>query len=102
MPDEAALTKYFKELYLGDKLYYATKITREILKDWTFTATNEYANLFDATCRVMFGEEAVTTKDAKTKKTNTSVIGYKSIKKEDTVTAIGNGLDNTMRFNALM
>jgi hypothetical protein len=57
--------------------------------------------MFKTMASVMFGQETVSEKD-KDGKLTTRVIGYKEIKKDDTAIALGNGIDNTMRYNALV
>ena len=97
-----ALKVYFTSLYLEDKLYRATKMTREILKDWTYTATDEYSKLFSTICGIMFGEEMKSIVNRDGKVIGEVPIGYKPIKNDDIVESIGEGIDNTMRFNALL
>lgn len=56
LKNEDALDYYFDKLWISDKLIKATQLTRDILKDQLFTATDEYNVLYHSIMYNLLGD----------------------------------------------
>lgn len=81
-----AISRYFKDSYLDHKFTVATDLIRDILKGQLFTATDEFEKTFRSIFARINGGEAEL---------------YEKELSADKIDAIGNAIDNIMRFNAM-
>ena len=97
---EAALYKYFTDLYLGKKLNLATYYTKRILSNQLFTATDQFQDIF----KLIVGKITGTTqyKMVKSFLSQDSGMIYDPIYNQNSIKALSNGLDNIFRFYSFM
>ena len=96
--------KYFNSLFLDEKFYKATAITRSLLRDETFTATDQFNAVFTTLmCNISdsytygfeyYGDDGELHVEDR--------VYYKPIKDEKFIQAIGGAIDNIMRFKSLL
>ena len=94
-----ALDDYFDHTFLSKKLFYATEYTRTLLQGQTLTSTKQFENTFyDIMCGIYGSDQVNVTID---NKAVGSDIIYSGKATEDFSKAIGNAVDNVMRYRAL-
>lgn len=95
---------YFDHTFLDKKLRYATSVTKMILANESFTATKLFSTIFNSVMANMYGATAYSLqKVLPDGQLFTSVkYGYKTVMNDDTVKAIGNAIDTTMRHRAMV
>lgn len=93
---KAALDVYFGKTFLDKKLDAALKYERLLLNGQSFKASGLYKAIFFSVCRNIAGDSTVEKSDG------SKYYGYNRIYKDDVIQAIGNGIDDIMRFNAFM
>lgn len=94
-----AVEYYQKSLYLNDKFYKAVEFTRDILKHQTFTATDQYRQLYTSVCSIIAGTTTYTYEE---NGENKEITFYNPIRKEEVATSIGKAIDNVARFNMML
>lgn len=57
--DRSAVSKYFENTFLNDKLIRATSLPRRILKGKSFTATDTFRDIFLATMAALYGSAEI-------------------------------------------
>lgn len=91
-----ALDKYFGEMFLDKKLNAALKYERLLLNGQSFKASNLYKSIFFTVCSSIFGSSPVVDTEGKT------YPGYSRVYNDDVIQAIGNAIDDIMRYNVFM
>lgn len=86
------LTHYFTKTFLDDKLKKATFFTKDLLKHQTFTATDQYKNLYIAINQIIKGDASYTDFNGHVHH------AYNPIGNRDTFREIGLALDNIIRY----
>lgn len=95
-----ALNVYFETTFLDDKLSKAVELTRRLLENQNYSATEQYQVLFkDVMCR-KYGKTDIlqTSTDANGSLVSTEDYCYKPTKDEQSVKLIGQSLDDIIRY----
>lgn len=91
-----ALDRYFGDMFLDKKLNAALKYERLLLNGQSFKASGLYKSIFFTVCSSIFGSSNVVDTTGKV------YPGYAKVYDDDVIQAIGDAIDDVMRYNAFM
>lgn len=102
---ELPMYTYFERTFLDKKLRLATKLTKGILKDQTFTSTPLFGRIFNSTMASIFGEVIYDVPkgfDDDGKILFKTQFGYEKVMNDDQVQSVGKALESIYRHRAFL